>query len=786
MKNNSMNTLGGGNNNVDNSWADNGNFSGVDNDGRSVNLDKDNDNKNTLKKTFEFSNTDINSNKKRQAIIDYLMDETIYQYKLKVGNTDGGVLKQGNTELYTTLDRLKNASDNYNKEKNEDAFLYVVNDVMSDIDQIKQDINNNETYAKEAKHFDDLRSSIQEKHKKGEITNAQMMSKIAALDKIASKAKLDSERKLYGVFEKEIRTKLENELEKPDKIIDEYYENERALNNKIKEFQDANKTTRLSEDDIQKWKTELEGLRKESNNLWSKYFQASSNVQKTNAMNMSTDELVDQELLKTINRESKKAELREQRLKSILSEGDTDLSQFNSGANLKPSRDEKGNIVNQFGEPVQPNEFLQFLRGRAAGHSTKINKDRNNGEKTAEAERKAALNKRFEEMLPEPNTMARDAYEDGSRIVKAILNFNLDKMRKMREVNAKEKARQEVLDSASIDERKTKDYLETRAAGLGVKTILDGYKIEDFNRLKKEYGEEAALADLYCKTITMKNKLLAQHDPVEAVKMRGGSKEEIEAAKSQKGVISKEEYEMALNALNGFARGLMDELKEDRNLAEYSDAIDLLANARSSEEYKNLVNGEKVRGYKKNEANRLIEERKSLSKDYIRGFIDKGIFGKVKDFLSGINVYRDSSEAKALPGEILKMQNENSGETVRLLGELHLGPIMKNFSKDLGGSDENKLFGAAYVYNELEKKRKELIDLTTSRESRHLSEQERNDLNVKAKMLYDMMESVRECYSEKAGVSKLELHNKLLNEMKYNKLSKIRGVIRNLPFMRKG
>ena len=71
-----MNTLGGGNNNINNSWADNGNFSGEDNDGRSVNLDKDNDNKNTLKKTFEFSDTDINSNKKRQAIIDYLMNET--------------------------------------------------------------------------------------------------------------------------------------------------------------------------------------------------------------------------------------------------------------------------------------------------------------------------------------------------------------------------------------------------------------------------------------------------------------------------------------------------------------------------------------------------------------------------------------------------------------------------------------------------------------------------------------------------------------------------------------
>lgn len=776
-------SFGGGNSNINNSWADNGNFSGEDNDGRSVNLDKDNDNKNTLKKTFEFSNTDINSNKKRQAIIDYLMNETIYQYKLKAGNTDGGASKQGNRELYTTLDRLKNASDNYNKEKNEDAFLYVVNDVMSDIDQIKQDINNNETYAKEAKHFDDLRSSIQEKHKKGEITNTQMMSKMAALDKIASKAKLDSERKLYGVFEKEIRAKLENERVKPDKIIDEYYENERALNNKIKEFQDANKTTRLSEDDIQKWKTELEGLRKESNNLWSKYFQASSNVQKTNAMNMSTDELVDQELLKTINRESKKAELREQRLKSILNEGDIDLSQFNSGVNLKPSRDEKGNIVNQFGEPVPPSEFSRFLGGRTAGHSTKINKGRNNVENTGEAEKKAALNKRFEEMLPEPNTMARDAYDDGNRIVKAILDFDQDKMR---EVNAIEKHRQEALDSATVDEKKTKNYLEVRAAGLGVKTILDGYKMEDFTRLKKEYGEEAALADLYCKAITMKNKLRAQYDPVEAVKMRGGSKEEIEAAKSQKGVISKEEFDMALNALNGFARGLMDQLKEDRNLAEYSDAIDLLANARSSEEYKNLVNGEKVRGYKENEANRLIDERKSLSKDYIRGFIDKGIFGKVKDFLSGINVYRDSSEAKALPEEILKMQNENSKESVRLIDELHLGPIMKNFSKDLGGSDENKLFGAAYAYNELEKKRKELIELSTSREARNLSEQERNDLDVKAKMLYDMMESVRECYSEKAGVSKLELHNKLLKEMKYNKLSKIRGVIRNLPFMRKG
>ena len=778
-----MNTLGGGNNNINNSWADNGNFSGEDNDGRSVNLDKDNDNKNTLKKTFEFSDTDINSNKKRQAIIDYLMNETIYQYKLKAGNTDGGASKQGNRELYTTLDRLKNASDNYNKEKNEDVFLHVVNDVMSDIDHIKQDINNNETYAKEAKHFDDLRSSIQEKHKKGEITNAQMMSKIAALDKIASKTKLDSERKLYGVFEKEIRTKLENERVKPDKILNEYYGKQDELDDRIRKFRFANKFTRLSEDDIQKWNTELEGLRKESSNLWNKYIQASSNVQKTNAMNMSTDELVDQELLKTINRESKKAELREQRLKSILSEGDTDLSKFNSGANLKPSRDEKGNIVNQFGEPVQPNEFLQFLRGRAAGHSTKINKDRNNAENAGEAQRKAALNKRFEAMLPEQDTTARDVYDNGNEILKVILDFDLHKMHK---VNAMMKDSQEALDNATIDQRKTNDYLEARAALLGFKTILDGYKMNDFRRLKKEYGEEAALADLYCKTITMKGKLLAQYDPVEAVKLRGGSKEEIESAKSQKGVISKEEYEMALNTLNGFARGLMDQLKEDHNLAEYSDAIDLLNNARSSEEYKNLVNGEKVRGYKENEANRLIEERKSLSKDYIRGFIDKGVFGKVKDFLSGINVYRDSSEAKALPGEILKMQNENSGETVRLLGELHLGPIMKNFSKDLGGSDENKLFGAAYVYNELEKKRKELIELSTSREARNLSEQERNDLDVKAKMLYDMMDSVRECYSEKAGVSKLELHNKLLKEMKYNKLSKIRGVIRNLPFMRKG
>ena len=773
-----MNTLGGGNNNVDNS-----NFSGVDNDVRSVNLDKDNDNKNTLKKTFEFSNTDINSNKKRQAIIDYLMDETIYQYKLKAGNTDDGVLKQGNKELYTTLDRLKNASDNYNKEKNEDAFLYVVNDVMSDIDKIKQDINSNETYAKEAKHFDDLRSSIQEKHKKGEITNAQMMSKIAALDKIASKTKLDSERKLYGVFEKEIRTKLENERVKPDKILNEYYGKQDELDDRIRKFRFANKFTRLSEDDIQKWNTELEGLRKESSNLWNKYIQASSNVQKTNAMNMSTDELVDQELLKTINKESKKAELREQRLKSILSEGDTDLSQFNSSANLKPSRDEKGNIVNQFGEPVQPSEFLQFLRGRAAGHSTKINKGRNNAENAGEAQRKAALNKRFEAMLPEPDTMARDAYDDGNRIVKAILDFDQDKMR---EVNAKEKYRQEAIDSATVDERKTKDYLEVKAAGLGVKMVLDGYKIDDFSRLKKEHGEEAALADLYCKTITMKSKLLAQYDPVEAVKLRGGSKEEIEAAKSQKGVISKEEYEMALNVLNGFARGLMDQLKEDRNLPEYSDAIDLLNNARSSEEYKKLVDGEKIRGYKENEANRLIEERKSLSKDYIRGFIDKGVFSKVKDFLSGINVYRDSSKAKALPAEILKMQNENSGESVRLLGELHLGPIMKNFSKDLGGSDENKLFGAAYVYNELDKKRKELVDLTTSREARHLSEQERNDLRVKSKMLYDMMESVKECYSEKAGVSKFGLHTTLVNEMKNKKLSKIRGMIRNLPFMRRG
>lgn len=754
-----MESFGGGNN-IDDLPVDN-------NENKNLEQNKEQD-----KKGFEFSKEDINNGKKRQAIVNFLNAEFSAQMKkgFDLGYTDKDLAKR---QIFSVQDRLKNASNNYNADHNDNAFLYVVNDIMDQIGQNSKVVENDEIKIKKLENTEEIRKSIISRNKKGEISDSLMNHKLDSLEKVDENINKDfNSRQCVLMAEK----RMKEENERYAEAVKGVNEKEEEYNSTRKKYEAENGGRLTAEQ-----REELKKLRGEAASLWDKRSSLEAIMEEPEEDRKA--KLVS-EIAEEQEQEAQKAKERKQKLEEILG-----MDKQNTDNNIV-NLNKDSSVDNNQG--VTAAQFRQFMRSGVAGghnrsrakneHDDSANKNVDNIE-NAEAERKAALNKRFEEMLPEPNTMARDAYDDGNGIVKAILDFDLDKMRK---VNANEKYRQEALDSASVDEKKTKDYLEVRAAGLGVKTILDGYKVEDFTRLKKEYGEEAALADLYCKTITMKNKLLAQYDPVEAIKLRGGSKEEIEAAKSQKGVISKGEYEMALNALNGFARGLMDQLKEDRNLAEYSDAIDLLANARSSEEYKNLVNGEKVRGYKENEANRLIDERKSLSKDYIRGFIDKGVFSKVKDFLSGKNVYRDPSEAKALPKEILKMQNENSGESVRLLGELHLGPIMKNFSKDLGGSDENKLFGAAYVYNELDKKRKELIDLTTSRESRHLSEQERNDLNVKAKMLYDMMESVKECYSEKAGVSKFDLHTTLVNEMKNKKLSKIRGMIRNLPFMRKG
>jgi len=755
-----MESFGGGNN-IDDLPVDN-------NENKNLEQNKEQD-----KKGFEFSKEDINNGKKRQAIVSFLNAEFSAQMKkgFDLGYTDKDLAKR---QIFSVQDRLKNASNNYNADHNDDAFLYVVNDIMDQIGQNSKVVENDEIKIKKLENTEEIRKSIISRNKKGEISDSLMNHKLDSLEKVDENINKDfNSRQCVLMAEK----RMKEENERYAEAVKGVNEKEEEYNSTRKKYETENGGRLTAEQ-----REELKKLRGEAASLWDKRSSLEAIMEEPEEDRKA--KLVS-EIAKEQEQEAQKAKERRQKLNEIL--GMDKQNTDNNTVNLN-----KDNSVDN-NEGVTAAQFRQFMRSGVAGghnrskakneHDDGANKNVDNIENAGEAEKKAALNKRFEAMLPEQGTKARDAYDDGNGILKVILDFDLHKMHK---VNVKEMARQEFLDNATIDQRNTNDYLEARAAGLGVKMILDGYNAKDFSRLKKEYGEEAALADLYCKTITMKGKLLAQYDPVEAVKLRGGSKEEIEAAKSQKGVISKEEYEMALNTLNGFARGLMDQLKEDHNLAEYSDAIDLLNNARSSEEYKNLVNGEKVRGYKENEANRLIEERKSLSKDYIRGFIDKGVFGKVKDFLSGINVYRDSSEAKALPGEILKMQNENSGETVRLLGELHLGPIMKNFSKDLGGSDENKLFGAAYVYNELEKKRKELIELSTSREARNLSEQERNDLDVKAKMLYDMMDSVRECYSEKAGVSKLELHNKLLNEMKYNKLSKIRGVIRNLPFMRKG
>ena len=754
-----MNTLGGGNNNVGDVVVDNNDNKNLDN-----NNEKD-------KKTLEFSKEDIDNGKKRQAIVSFLNAELAAQMKQEVGLgfADEDWAKK---QIFSVQDRLKNASNNYNADHNDDAFLYVVNDVMDKISQGSEVVENDETKVKKLENTEKIRESIISRNKKGEISDSLMNLKLNSLEKVNENINKDFDLRRYGFLAEK---RMKEEDEKYAEAVKGFDKKDEEFRKKRSEFEALNGGKLTAEQ-----REELKKLRGEADSLWDERSSLEDMVGEP-------DEARKAKLVSEIAKEeAQKAEERRQKLEEIL--GMDKQSSDNSTVNLN-----KNKSVDNNNEGVTAAQFRQFLRNGVAGrhntprikseHDDGGNKNGDNIENAGEAEKKAALNKRFEAMLPEQDTTARDVYDNGNEILKVILDFDLHKMHK---VNAMMKDSQEALDNATIDQRKTNDYLEARAALLGFKTILDGYKMNNFRRLKKEYGEEAALADLYCKTITMKGKLLAQYDPVEAVKLRGGSKEEIEAAKSQKGVISKGEYEMALNALNGFARGLMDQLKEDRNLPEYSDAIDLLNNARSSEEYKKLVDGEKIRGYKENEANRLIEERKSLSKDYIRGFIDKGVFSKVKDFLSGINVYRDSSNAKALPAEILKMQNESSGESVRLLGELHLGPIMKNFSKDLGGSDEDKLFGAAYVYNELDKKRKELVDLTTSREARHLSEQERNDLRVKSKMLYDMMESVKECYSEKAGVSKFDLHTTLVNEMKNKKLSKIRGMIRNLPFMRRG
>lgn len=754
-----MNTLGGGNNNVGDVVVDNNDNKNLDN-----NNEKD-------KKTLEFSKEDIDNGKKRQAIVSFLNAELAAQMKQEVGLgfADEDWAKK---QIFSVQDRLKNASNNYNADHNDDAFLYVVNDVMDKISQGSEVVENDETKVKKLENTEKIRESIISRNKKGEISDSLMNLKLNSLEKVNENINKDFDLRRYGFLAEK---RMKEEDEKYAEAVKGFDKKDEEFRKKRSEFEALNGGKLTAEQ-----REELKKLRGEADSLWDERSSLEDMVGEP-------DEARKAKLVSEIAKEeAQKAEERRQKLEEIL--GMDKQSSDNSTVNLN-----KNKSVDNNNEGVTAAQFRQFLRNGVAGrhntprikseHDDGGNKNGDNIENAGEAEKKAALNKRFEAMLPEQDTTARDVYDNGNEILKVILDFDLHKMHK---VNAMMKDSQEALDNATIDQRKTNDYLEARAALLGFKTILDGYKMNDFRRLKKEYGEEAALADLYCKTITMKGKLLAQYDPVEAVKLRGGSKEEIEAAKSQKGVISKGEYEMALNALNGFARGLMDQLKEDRNLPEYSDAIDLLNNARSSEEYKKLVDGEKIRGYKENEANRLIEERKSLSKDYIRGFIDKGVFSKVKDFLSGINVYRDSLKAKALPAEILKMQNESSGESVRLLGELHLGPIMKNFSKDLGGSDEDKLFGAAYVYNELDKKRKELVDLTTSREARHLSEQERNDLRVKSKMLYDMMESVKECYSEKAGVSKFDPHTTLVNEMKNKKLSKIRGMIRNLPFMRRG
>ena len=210
MKN--MNSLGGGNNNTE---------SVVDND-ENKNIEKNSEQE---KKSLEFSKEDINNGKKRQAIVNFLNGELAAQMKQEVGL--GFADEQwAKKQIFSVQDRLKNASNNYNADHNDDAFLYVVNDIMDKINQGAEVVDSDETKTKKLENTAKIKESIISRNKKGEISDSLMNHKLNSLEKVNENINKDFDLRRYG-FLAEKQMKEENE---------KYAETVKSFDQKDEEF----------------------------------------------------------------------------------------------------------------------------------------------------------------------------------------------------------------------------------------------------------------------------------------------------------------------------------------------------------------------------------------------------------------------------------------------------------------------------------------------------------------------------------------------------------------------
>ena len=792
MKN--MNNLGGGNN-IDSLPVDN-------NENKNLEQNKEQD-----KKGLEFSKEDIGNGKKRQAIVNFLNAELSAQMKQEVGLgfADEGWAKK---QIFDVQDRLKNASNNYNTDHNDDAFLYVVNDIMDKINQGAEVVNGDETKIQKLENTARIKESIIARNKKGEISDSLMNHKLNSLEKVNENINKDFDMRRFGFLAEK---RMKEEDERYAESVKQFDKKDDEFRKKRSEYEAMNGGKLTAEQ-----REELKALRGEADTLWDK------RASLEDAVSADEEERKAKLVAEIAAEENRKAEERRKHLESVLGaksgnqDNSANVNSIDDKVDATPDVDEKDD--GDF-EGVTAAQFRQFMRTGVAGRHNKstTSAEKPKAEVDPEKKKREEINKFYASLLPKPKTIEAVGFHNGVFIGDAILDTNSENMRRVQQMIDR---REDYLKNANKEELSTEKVDFLRGSNLGSNLLLNYCRIKDGIEISTESEKKALYTKMFNELFSAKNKLLSFYDPRKAAAelcKATGNDFNPDDYKDAVPEINKGQYEAALNLLNGFQVNLLYLMGQEIGSNDPSTVIDAFQNEKKTESYKKLSEeialrresnqNEKMRVssedevssadknklqeedesnlFNLSERDRIYNEKKAVSADFVRSFFNRDADFKVKSYLNGLNYYQDGISKAKLTTEMLKTQAENSAEIAKNLKELKLEAMFKKFTKDMAGDEESRRFGASYLYNELNKQWMKLKTYSESSDFRRLPKSEQQNLLIKEDLLFNISDSLNDFCSEAFGKEKYEVRHTLVNYSKNSELNIVKTLVRNLSFMRK-
>lgn len=755
------------------------------------------------KKKFEFTKENINNGSKRQAIIDYLNGEVASQLKQQVGlgRIDDVTAKR---QLLATQTRLKELNRDYNADHNDEAFLYVVNQMMENgVRQSAESIDRDDPRTEKLENTEKIRESIIARNKKGEITNSLMDHKLKSLDKVVEKINEDFDVRRYGVY-------AERMMRDEDKLYTEaaekYDQKEDEFIKKRREFEAG------GEKIAEKQQEELDKLREEMNTLWGERAEAGKNA-------YGTDEERRLKKVKEIVEEEKaKEEARKERLARALDvssdwiDGREVAEKAESGAEDDTVNKTVGSghekvEMGDIDASMDPANFMRFMRtGVAARRGRNGEVLQASKERELEVERQKQINQFYESMRPNLGDQEK-AFKEGESLFDSLVegDNNEEKAQILNNI-AK---RREQLNGANEEERRNPQHLMDERIQVAIDLVIRNGSLANIDELKTKFGENAAYAYVYRGIFEAKNKLLALYNPkmaAEAAAMASGKSFDADNYKSPWGSwMSEEQYIAARYALYGFEKKMLETVMNKNGLGSYVEAKDKLSDFKQGEEYRSLLAEQRQRKLAEERARvekakvkpekkeveraepinpefaaklRGRREKEKFAEDYVRSFFDKNSARRMGDYLNGKDIYDDTDKAGELPGRSAQEREENREDIVKLINQMDLWSIFKGSSRELAGKDQ--LFEASYVYTELEEEFLKCKQQIEAREFRRLPEEEQERLSDKSLMLQHMMSGFLTYYSERFNVSNDGLRLRLLGNIRNSVANRARRLFRNI------